>query len=385
MFMQKSDSDFQSPRIIKDSRLSSLTSVLPFTSVVSVAIIILLMYAFFSGILFRFYASALFLFYAVTQHMWVSVILLGVFQTLVLVPLRIAKVWRSQNINEFQGRIKKIDGQTEQLQQIRKEFDLGNRAFLFYIVDFMIQLSTFLTIGRLFLTDFYTSRLDPSHLYNFIPYPEYPIQHTFFKIPYFIINQSTNLGWKIILPVWIVLLVVQIVILIMRDMRRGSDTQQKGKLLKWSKYATGYFFISVVLSFLLLTHFPTQFQFKIFSGDVSKPNPTFNSITAVVTFITLLWFGISKILKKGQLAQEQGVDQKIIDATQKQMLKNSFVDSTLVGLGAYFITNQIPSAFELSIFTLEIISLTSPFTLDKVIERIGSHPQITVPAESEPA
>ena len=33
----------------------------------------------------------------------------------------------------------------------------------------------------------------------------------------------------------------------------------------------------------------------------------------------------------------------------------------------YFITNRIPSAFELSIFTLEIISLAAPLTLDKFI------------------
>jgi len=49
------------------------------------------------------------------------------------------------------------------------------------------------------------------------------------------------------------------------------------------------------------------------------------------------------------------------------MFKDSLFTATLVGLGAFFITNQIPSAFELSIFTLEVISLLSPFTLDKAI------------------
>jgi hypothetical protein len=49
------------------------------------------------------------------------------------------------------------------------------------------------------------------------------------------------------------------------------------------------------------------------------------------------------------------------------MVKNTFKKAAFLGLGAYFITNLIPSAFELSIFTLEIISFLSPFTLDRMI------------------
>lgn len=60
------------------------------------------------------------------------------------------------------------------------------------------------------------------------------------------------------------------------------------------------------------------------------------------------------------------------------MLKDTLKNATLIGLGAYFITNQIPSAFELSIFTLEIISLASPLTLDRII--LGS---IAKPAVAE--
>jgi len=55
------------------------------------------------------------------------------------------------------------------------------------------------------------------------------------------------------------------------------------------------------------------------------------------------------------------------DKTEAEMFKNSLFNSALIGLAAFYITNQIPSAFELSIFTLEIISLISPLTLDKLI------------------
>ena len=108
----------------------------------------------------------------------------------------------------------------------------------------------------------------------------------------------------------------------------------------------------------------------IFTGDVSKPNKTLNTVTAIMTFLTLMWFGIQNIIRKGKLAKEKNIDEKTIDQTQRKMFSQSVFDSTLVGLGAFFITNHIPSAFELSIFTLEVISLISPFTLDKAILKL---------------
>ena len=49
------------------------------------------------------------------------------------------------------------------------------------------------------------------------------------------------------------------------------------------------------------------------------------------------------------------------------MFKDTLFSATLIGLGAFYITNHIPSAFELSIFTLEVISLAAPFTLDRLV------------------
>jgi hypothetical protein len=49
------------------------------------------------------------------------------------------------------------------------------------------------------------------------------------------------------------------------------------------------------------------------------------------------------------------------------MLADTLKAAALVGGGTFFITNRIPSAFELSIFTLETISFFSPLTLDRVI------------------
>ena len=112
----------------------------------------------------------------------------------------------------------------------------------------------------------------------------------------------------------------------------------------------------------------THSEVNFFSGNISIPNRKFNTITAIVTFATLLWFGIAKINRKGKLAKARKVDSEIIFHTQKDMFKESLKTASLVGLGAYFITRQIPSAFELSIFTFELIALLSPFTLDKLIQ-----------------
>lgn len=108
--------------VTKDSRLSGITGLLPLSSILTILIMIWLVYAFLSGGMYTFYASALFLFYALTKKMWVSVILLGVFQTILLIPLRIIRVMRSDNIDEFQKDINRLPDKALQRQQIKKQF-----------------------------------------------------------------------------------------------------------------------------------------------------------------------------------------------------------------------------------------------------------------------
>ena len=55
---------------------------------------------------------------------------------------------------------------------------------------------------------------------------------------------------------------------------------------------------------------------------------------------------------------------------QKEMFRNTLFNSALIGLGAFFITNLIPSAFELSIFVFEIIAFLSPLTIDRFVLKI---------------
>lgn len=346
---------------MRDNKLSDQFSVPPLSSIFVAALIILLIFAFFHGTIYRFYASFLFLFYSLTKHMWISVIMLGIFQTLILMPLRVIRLWKSDNISEFQKKIQSMETNFLQQTQFKESFGLGNRSFLFYLLDFTIQLTTFLTIGRLFLTDFYLLKLDPGKLYSWVPYPDYPIMHTIFKFPYPAVVATTNLGTKALVIFLVIALMALGFILYQRKRKIGKDVSY------FPKYTWAYIVLIIFFSWILIKNFPVGWAIHIFSGDVSRPNRTLNSVTAVVTFLTLLWFGARKIIRKGKLAEEHGIDDKIIEATQRKMFSQSVFDSSVVGLGAYFITNQIPSAFELSIFTLEIISLFSPLTLDKLI------------------
>jgi hypothetical protein len=367
--MNSPDRDKQ-PLLTRDPRITARVGLPTFGTLVSVAAIILLIYAFFSGISYQFYASFLFLFYGLTHSMWISVVLLGVFQTILMIPFRMIRVLKSNNIQEFRHTVEKLKDSKQQSFILKKQFRQGNVTFLFYAVDFVMQLVSYISIGRLFLTDFYASPIRSEFLYSWVPYPEYPIRDTFFKIPYPSATHTLDLGWHTVLIVWLVLIVIQVLI----SMARRAAQSQKGEgsaaeffESRWGRYTTGYLLFFMLVAWYVVRHFPANLSISIFSGDVSIPNRTFNTVTAVITFLTLLYHSIPRIVRKGRLAQKLGISRPIIETTQMQMFKDSLFSSALVGLGAFFITNQIPSAFELSIFTLEIISLAAPFTVDKLV------------------
>lgn len=346
------------------------------TSILAFIVIGFLLFALGSHVALRFYASFLFLFYALVAQMWVAVMLLGVFQTILMAPLRVINLIKSQNIKEFQRTIEEDTQAQEQSFMLKKRMRKGENVALFYIVNFIIQFVAYLTIGRLFLSDLYHVPINPDLLYRFVPYPDYPLQGLWFKLPYLWFNETVNLGMKVVLWVWLIAAIIQAVIYIVRyylkEKKAKLPTPEKGtsqnKVYQAARrYATGYFLVFMVLSFLLIRNFPVDWYVGYFVGDISVPNPRFNFITALVTFGTIVWLSIPKIRKKTELAQEAGISETVIYETQKRMLKDSVLTGLLVGAAAYFVTNRIPSAFELSIFTFEVIALLSPFTLDKVI------------------
>lgn len=364
----------------------SLRRSLPsLNAIITSLLLVFLAWAFFSKQTYRFYASFLFLFYHFTSSMWISVVLLGVFQTLLMIPFRIINLTKSKHIRDFEKKVNEINQAGEQSFLIKKTAKSGNRVFFYYLVDFFVQLTSYVSMGRLFLTDFYSTKISPEMLYSFVPYPNYPLKDTWFKIPYIDIVATRDLGIRTVFLSWIIIFALSTLTMVAIRYLRGKKSLNLSAAPQSLKSLVGFFtgssFILMIASYFLLRNFPSQLAPAIFTGDVSVPNRTFNTITALATFFTILWLDIPTILKKGDLAKRAGIDDTIIRKTQTNLFSESLRSATVVGLGAFYITNLIPCAFELSIFTLEIISWLSPLTLDRMI--LGGAPRYEAPISLE--
>jgi len=357
----------------------------PINSILTGIIVFLLILALLTGVTYKFYASFLFLFYSLIKKMWVSVICLGIFQTILMIPFRIISLRQVGQVKEFEEKIEKIEIKKEQRALFKKTVHKGNVTLLWYLINFTVQTISYFSLGRLFLTDFYSQPLNPKLLYSFVSYPQYPIQDTFFKIPYPVFTKTVDLGMGIVWIFWIIALIYKIIVskfipYLQKNSQKFELHRQEekfpfGLIKKIVKHTSGSVILFMFLGWLIIRHFPQGWELRIFSGDVSYPNRTLNMITAIMTFFIIIWLDIPKISQKIKIAKIKNIGQKIISKMQVKLFKNSFQKAVFLGLGAYFITNLIPCAFELSIFTLEIISIFSPLTLDKIIfkmqKRIG--------------
>ncbi len=356
---------------------SKKLAIPPIVTIVTFIVLALLLGAFLTGHTYRFYASFLFLFYSWVKKIWVAVVLLGVFQTLLMIPFRIVNLRRSIHIKEFVGQLEQVMGKKSQKLFLKQRVGTGDINVLWYIFNFFVQIISYLSIGRLFLIDFYTKKLDPNLLYSFAPYPNYPLQDTFFKIPYPVFTKTIDFGLTTMLIVWFLAILYKILVNKLKPLYRKMKNvvdDKKDKpvqfIEKLVKNTSGSLILMLLAGWLLTRYFPVGWQIRIFSGDVSKPYPTFNLITALMTAFIVIWLDLPKIEKKVELAKSQEIDPKIIKKTQIGLFKQTFQKALFLGAGAFFITNQIPCAFELSIFTFEVISILSPLTIDRLILKV---------------
>jgi len=363
------------------------TQLPPFSTFISTVIILLLIYAFFSKLTIKFYGSALFFFYHYIQHMWLSVIALGIFQTFLMMPLRIINLALSTNVKEFESKVEELESKEEQQFLIKQTVSGGNPIMLWYLINFFLQIISYLSIGRMFLIDFYNFKLDPNLLFSFVPYPDYPIKDPIFKIPYPAITQTKDFGLIWVFIAWGLILIYKLFhskfIAYYRRLPEDkkfstSDNTIFRYLKRFFRYSGGFITLFFVLSWILIRHFPTNWTLRIFTGDVGVPNYRLNFITAVGASIIILWLNLPKISKKAQLARAMGISEDVVFKTQQELFKSTLRNAIIIGLGAYYITRFIPSAFELSIFTLEIISFLSPLTIDRLV-----FSQFKIPAPAE--
>ena len=381
----KSNSGFNAVRSI-DNRKRNL----PFLSTILIALIIVILIWFFRGGSFKLYASIFFSYYFLTKQIWLSVILIGITQNILFLPLRFIGLKLSTRLKYFESEIDQTN-ENQQYLMLNKKVREGDSSVLFYIFNFLIQSIAFFSAGRIFLIDFYTQPLNPKYLYDFIPYPQYPLTGTNFHFPFFNVTSTTAVSWTLIFQIWLAILIIFVAPRLLWRLIRFIFRKNKkilefrinyNKMLLW---ISGFGSTLFVLSIIFLRHLPTSMEFKWLIADLTRQNTTMNFVTAVGTFITVFHAGYISgkiIVEKAKAANFPLLR---INAIFRAHLRSSFKNALLLGIGAFLVPSQIPSAFELSVATFEVLYIISPITFDHLLKRANNRTQPTPPVPVETA
>lgn len=350
----------------------------PFAAIFMIGLTLLIFYWFFRGGSFRLYASVFFGLYFVTRQIWVSVLLIGIIQNIAFLPLHFIWLKMSTSIKAFEDEVEAVKAPDEQYIVFQQKVKKGDFAASFYIFSFVLNAIAFFSAGRVFLIDFYTKNLDPSLLYSFIPYPTYPLQGTLFHFPFFRVTQTAAVDWKYIIYFWLgVTLFFAVVRLLWRFLKVFFAKNQT--ILK---YRIGYnkilFGIGgvgltlLIVSIIFLRNVPSNAVFIWLVADLTRQNSTMNLITAIGTFLTTVAAGFKNSKISAKNLESAGVSQDVIERITREKIRQSFKNAVLLGIGAYFITSQIPSAFELSVATFEVLYIISPYTFDRFLTQVAN-------------
>ncbi|MFA6519045.1 MAG: hypothetical protein WCV93_05370 [Candidatus Shapirobacteria bacterium] len=376
---------------LKNQSLSQVRNIdnsrqwLPFATTFLIVFLLVIGVWFFRGGSFRLYASIFFGFYYLTHQIWVSVLLIGVTQNIVFLPLRFIWLKFATSLKDMEEEIDSIKSNNDQYFLLTQKVRQGNLAVIFYIFSLILNIIAFFSAGRVFLIDFYTQKLDPNLLYSFIPYPQYPLQGTDFYFPFFKVTQTHAFSWGIILTYWLYIVIFLVALrlfwrltkfILHRSRRVLSIRIGYNRLIVAISGIIGSIFI---LSLIIFRHFPTGFAPLWLVADLTHQNTTMNFITAIATFITTLHAGYIHHRLALRQAQKAGFAKDTIDLLFRQRMRQSFNNALLLGLGAFFITNQIPCAFELSVATFEALYIIAPYTLDRFLLSINPTPSANEP------
>jgi len=127
-----------------------------------------------------------------------------------------------------------------------------------------------------------------------------------------------------------------------------------------------FIFLTLIIIFIL-RHIPTAVEGILLVVDLTRQNTPMNFITAVGTFITTIHAGYKHNSLAAKQAKLAGIDPKVVKKVFKDQMRNSLKNAFILGTGAFLITNQIPSAFELSVATFEVIYMIYPYTFGRFV------------------
>ncbi len=366
--MVETQSTFSQVRKIDNSR-----KFLPLLTTFLLVFLIYLFIWFFRGGSFRLYTSIFFCLYYITHQIWLSVLLIGVLQNVLFMPLRLIGNVLNQPLKDFEDELDKTE-EKQQLVVFSKKVREGNSAIVFFIFNFFVNAIAFFSAGRIFLVDFYNKPLDRAKfLYKWVPYPQYPLKGTIFKFPFFKITETTALPWNTIFTyIGSAVLFMIALRLIWRLVRFIFKRNQKilyariryNRLLATIGGFGGVLTIGIIF---LLRHIPTAFQGLLLKVDLTRQNTPMNFVTAVGTFLTTIHAGYKNSTNDAKVAKLAGIDPKIVSRVFREKMRTSLKNALVLGGGAFFITNQIPSAFELSVATFEVMYMIYPYTLGRLL------------------
>jgi hypothetical protein len=355
-------------------KIDNTRSGMPFVTLLTIAILVVVMVWFFRGGSFRLYASMFFGLYHITQLSWLSIMLVAVIQNIAFLPFRVLFEKYYLNLKEFEEEIEKTKAD-EQYFLLNKRIRQGDKSVIFYVINFVFLFIAFISAGRVFLLEFYRTPIAKHWLYNFIPYPDYPLEGVMFHFPFFKITRTTAVPWgKIWWVVGIIVLVLIGMRLLWRVLRPILTNNKKilrvrisyNKALYWLSGFTGVLFIAVLI---LLRHWPTGIAPITLSADLSVQNTTFNMITGIATFLATIYGGIQHKNEKASYARKMGISEKIIEKVGKDSMRMSLRNAFLLGFSAFWVTRLMPCSHDLSVMTFETLYVLSPVTVDLIIPK----------------
>ncbi len=361
-------------KLTKNRTIGNSTVWLPIATTFLVVFMAVVAIWFFRGGSFRLYASLFFGLYSIVGQVWIAVLLLGLTQTIVFIPLHLLSQRFSNRIEDFEDELEKTK-EDQQYLLFKEKVKKGDWSIIFYILNFVVNAIAFLSAGRIFLIDFYTQKLNPHYLYHFIPYPNYPLKGTLFKLPAFRVTETIAWEWKNIILLWLSFIVIAVVLrLLWRFVKPilGGNKKilqiriSRNKFLVWVGGGSG---ILLVVSTFILRHIPVALAPIMLAADLTRQNTTMNTVTAIGTFIITFHFGYQQNRKERKEAKLANLSDEIIEKVSQQHLKNTLRNAVVLALGAFFLTNQIPCAFELSVATFELLAMITPYFEKGIIQK----------------
>jgi hypothetical protein len=365
---------------------------LPFLTTLLLFFLIFLFIWFFRGGSFRLYASLFFTIYSITQQIWLSVILMGILQNILFLPLRIIGSHFHQSLKAFEDELERTESSEDQYflvsdkNKIATSLQEGSLPIVFYIFNFFVNAIAFFSAGRIFLIDFYTDPLKlhkMNLLYKFIPYPQYPLQGTHLNLRLFEITQTTSVPWNFIIWTIVGLILIPTLLRFIWRLVRFIFKRSQNILQARIQYnqfllkLSGFSLVGAIAIIFILRHLPSAIRWFIFAIDLSQQNTPMNFTTAVGTFIVTIHSGYKSNKEASHEALKSGIPQDVVKKVSKDNMRQSFKNAVVLGLGAFFITNNIPSAFELSVTTFEVMYMIYPYTFGIILKKAGAIQEIT--------